>query len=150
MKYEDLIKQQQLREDWSEHIENNIAMVILLDYLKKSSEHKLPYPNTGNFIEDIFQNYFKVKKTSNEKILIELMEEHKFKYSSSIHNAIYYLLGKKDELSELYIDPSLWPGVNEINNKNNKMVLNTILGTIEVFKASKLFEKDNKYIFQKN
>ena len=67
----------------------------------------------------------------------------------SIHNAIYYLLATEKERFDK-IDPMLWPGVKSIKKSESKYILETILGTIEVYQASKMFmDSPSSIIFNK-
>lgn len=150
MTYEDFLKQEELRETQPNFKENSVAMSVLLEYLEKSSTHKFPYQNTLNFIESLLYNYFLIKGTPDEKILTEILEQYDFNYSISIHNAIYYLLGKKDELAGNDINPLSWPGINNIKKTQSQYRLDTILGTIDVQKASQLFSNSkSSHIFYK-
>ena len=68
----------------------------------------------------------------------------------SIHNAIYYLLATDREYDNT-IDPLLWPGINDIKRNESKYILSTILGTIEVYKASEILSDSKSYhIFEKD
>ena len=68
----------------------------------------------------------------------------------SIHNAIYYLLATDREYDNT-IDPLLWPGINDIKRDESKYILSTILGTIEVYKASEILSDSKSYhIFEKD
>ena len=67
----------------------------------------------------------------------------------SIHNAIYYLLATERECADS-VNPASWPGINDIKMLESKYILDTVLGNIEVFKASKLFSDSLSYhIFNK-
>ena len=67
----------------------------------------------------------------------------------SIHNALYYLLATDNEKDES-VDPSSWPGVYAIKSENPKYTLETILGPIEVYKASEVLkDSPSIHIFDK-
>ncbi len=145
MKYEDFYRQIQLREEKPNLKNEQIAKKVLLELSKK----KLPYPITKNFSESLLYNYFYLKGTEYEKGFIELLNLYNFNYSMSIHNSIYYLLATNKEHVD-YIDPLKWPGIFDINKYNSKYVLKSILGEIEVYKASEHFSNTNsEYIFDK-
>lgn len=149
MKYEYLCRQWNLREKRSEYKNNLIAKEILLKYLEKIKETELPYQITSNAIDSLIYNYFYIKDSDNESKNNEILNLYNFNYSMSIHNAIYYLLATEREYVDC-IDPLSWPGVEEINICDSKYSLNTILGNIEVYKASELFSSSSsEYIFNK-
>lgn len=150
MKYEDLCKQWNLREKRSENKNSLIAKEVLLKYLEKIKETELPYQITNNAINSLIYNYFYIKDSDNESKINEILNLYNFNYSMSIHNAIYYLLATEREYVDC-IDPLSWPGVKEINISDSKYSLNTILGNIEVYKASEIFSStSSEYIFNKN
>ena len=149
MKYEDFCKQLELRETIPNEKNNLIAANFLLKYLQTIKEKELSYP-TGNPIEDLLYEYFSLKGTEKEENFIKLLNDYHFKYSMSIHNAIYYLLATPREFIE-NIDPLSWPGMQNIKRDNANYKLETILGNIEVYKASQIFSKTPSYhIFHKN
>lgn len=149
MKYQDFCRQIELREDKSNYKNNVIAEKVLSEYLDKIEKSDISYRITGNFIEDLIYNYFLIKGTKNEKEFNEILNSYNFNYSMSIHNAIYYLLATEREYVD-NINPLLWPGVKEINKCDSKYILNTVLGKIEVYKASEFFANSSYYhIFNK-
>ena len=149
MKYQDFCRQIELREDKSNYKNNVIAEKVLSEYLDKIEKSDISYRITGNFIEDLIYNYFLIKGTKNEKEFNEILNSYNFNYSMSIHNAIYYLLATDRE----YVpnsNPLLWPGIIEINKFGPKYVLSTVLGKIEVYKASEFLANSASYhIFNK-
>ena len=148
MNYENILTQEEVREENPNCEERVISDSILDEYTKINSSHSLPHESTGDPLEDLLYNYFLIKGTKNEKLITKLLELNGFKYSNSIHNAIYYLLGKKEELAPLKINPLLWPGIKSIASLNNAYTLNTKLGIVKVAKANKIFENTNSsYIF---
>ncbi len=147
--YDDLYEQQEIRATKSKWKQNSIAAWILFEYSKRNPGCEFRYPNTGNFIEDLLGNYFLSESIEEKQKWIELFEENKFQYSESIRNGIYYLFGKKKELGENEAD-ALWPGIKEITQSNNQYTLETVLGTIKVSKASRLFyNTPSAYVFRK-
>lgn len=145
MKYEDFYKQTYLREDKPNRKNDLIAKKILLELSKKD----LPYPVIPDYSESLLYNYFYLKNTEYEKEFTTLLNLHNFNYSMSIHNAIYYLLATDSERVD-EIDPLKWPGMQEINRDGARYILQTILGEIEVYKASDLFSDSNSsHIFAK-
>lgn len=149
MKYKEFCKQAELRERKSDQKDNLIAKQFISEYLEKTCKNEL-FSQTGNPIDDLLYEYFLLKGTKDEKVFLELLNFHNFNYSMSIHNAIYYLLATEREYVHT-IDPLLWPGVNNIKKDKSKYILNTILGVIEVYKASEILSgSDSYHIFKKN
>lgn len=148
MKYEDFYKWEKLREINPNIKENLIAKNIISKYLEKTCKNQLAY-QTGFPIEDLLYEYFLVKETENENIFIELLNSYNFNYSMSIHNAIYYLLATEKE-KEDSISPLSWPGIKSIDRFDSRYILDTTIGTIEVFKASEVLSNSKSYdIFNK-
>lgn len=145
MRYEDFYRQEQLRVIRPNLKNEQIAKRVLLELSKKD----LPYPIIEEFSESLLYNYFYLKGTEYEMEFNELLNLYNFNYSMSIHNAIYFLLATENEHVDC-IDPLKWPGVHEIHMVDSKYVLKTIMGKIEVYKASEQFQSTNsKYIFDK-
>lgn len=149
MKYKNFYEQKKLREIKPEQKNNSIAEEFISKFLKMTYKDELLY-QTGNHIEDLLYEYFSLKGTEIEKVFLDLLNSYNFNYSMSIHNAIYYLLATDREYVNT-IDPLLWPGINDIKRDGPKYILNTILGTIEVYKASEMLSDSKSYhIFKKN
>lgn len=149
MKYQDFYKRIELRERKPSQKDNLIAEQFMLKYLERTDKITSLHL-TGISIEDLLYKYFELKGTEDEKVFLELLNSYKFNYSMSIHNSIYYLLANEREYVD-EIDPLLWPGVNDIKKDKQKYTLNTILGTIEVYKASDiLFDSKSYHIFKKD
>ena len=128
----------------------DISAQILLEYLEKSSDHDFPFDNTGEFLEDLLDNYFLLKNTNNGKVLEELMNNRNFNYNVSINNAIYKLLDNKNYSNTRIEKAKLWPGINDITTDNNKYNINTKFGNLTVYRASDIFKKSNSsYIFDR-
>lgn len=145
MKYEDFFRQQYLRTQKPNLKNDLIAKKLLL----KLGVKNLPYPAIGDFSESLLYNYFYLKGTEYENKFNELLNLYHFNYSMSIHNAIYYLLATDDERVDS-INPGNWPGIQEINKIDSKYNLNTVLGEIEVFKASEQYSNTHSsYIFER-
>lgn len=100
-----------------------------------------PFDITGNYIEDLLYLYFSLKGKKHDDELNNILNSYNFNYQMSIHNAIYYLLGKRKELEGVNINPVLWPGVDDIKNSHKGYELDTKLGLIKVRKAQPLFSK---------
>ena len=147
MNYTDLSKLYEKREQKANEQDNKIAGKVLLEFSKK---YNLPNHITGNHIEDLLYNYFLLKNTPVIDELETIMNKYKFNYTMSIHNAIYYLLGMRQDTLILDSNPSLWPGIESIKQVDNIYTLKTTIGEIKVSKASKIFEGTNvEYIFNK-
>lgn len=148
MKFKDFCKQAKLRERNPRQKNNLIAEQFISKYLEKTCKNQLLY-QTGSPIDDLLYEYFSIKGSKEEKVFIELLNYYNFNYSMSIHNAIYYLLATEREKVDT-IDPLLWPGVNSIKKDDSKYILDTILGTIEVYKASEILcDSESYHIFLK-
>lgn len=141
MNFNDICKQYRSTEKKSGLKDQSIAKEILMKYKEKA---KLLYPITGNYIGDLLTNYFLLKQNNNTQYLEKLMNDYHFNYSTSVRNAIYDMLSIEQD--ESY--PLLWPGVNDIKRNDNLYILDTIIGTIKVSKASEIFKNTHSsYIF---
>lgn len=131
-------------------IEYVIADRILNDFFEICGRDNVKHVDTGNSIMNLFQTYFALKGTFEGRLLENFMKQHNFSYVNSVHNSIYYLLGRSEELQSINTNPLLWPGVNGISISGIDYKLDTNLGIINVKKASELFKKTtSKYIFDK-
>lgn len=149
MKYTDFCKQAELRERKPEQKNNLIAEEFISKYLEKICKNALLY-QIGNPIEDLLYEYFLLKGTEAEEVFLDLFDSYNFNYSMSIHNVIYYLLSTDKEYVDT-IDPLLWPGINDIKKDKSRYILNTTLGTVEVYKASEILSVSKScHIFNKN
>lgn len=150
MTFDEFTKNSYLKTECCDYQNEMIAYKVLKEYQNNDPKSRLPYHITGSFVADFLMDYFDLKETNKENILENIMVKYGFQYSDTIHNAIYYLNGKKEELQEVNIDPILWPGVNSIEKDNDFHIINTIIGTIKVKKASLLFTSyQNSLIFKK-
>lgn len=143
MRYEDFCRQSKKRERIPAAINEAIAEDFIKEYLGFASKSFFLWA-IGSHIEYLVHEYFEVKGTKTEEDFIKLLNTYNFDYSMSIHNALYYLLATENELDDS-VDPASWPGVYEITSQDPKYTLNTVLGTIEVYKASEVL-KDSKSI----
>lgn len=148
MTLQNLFDQREFREKYADNIDCATASKVLIDFIETCSNDS--YIDTGNYIEDMFENYFLLRGTPDGKLLENIMKQYHFDYSMSIHNAIYYLLGQEWELRTRNTDPLLWPGVSQISVTGSDYQLNTNLGTIKVSRASDLFKNtSSSYIFDR-
>lgn len=149
MKYKDFYEQEKLREIKPEQKNNSIAGQFISKFLEMTYRDELLY-RTGNPTEDLLYEFFALKGTEFEKVFLDLLNSYNFNYSMSIHNAIYYLLATDREYVNT-IDPLLWPGINDIKGDGSRYILSTILGTIEVYKASEILSgSKSHHIFEKD
>lgn len=131
-----------------EDIDNNIARKVLMEYLKISGREDFISPLTGNYTNDLFVNYAQVKGLRDEDIFLSLFVKYKFNYSYSIMNGMCYLFGKGSVVER--VNPFDWPGMISVDKDNNKYILHTLIGDIEVYKASEIFSGTNSsFIFKK-
>lgn len=142
--------EQLMSEESYERNDTDVAMQILLDYINDGNGHKLPSPHHANLLESLLYNYFLIKGTPEEEILNNLLKKYNFDYTESIHNALYYLLGRKSELGNRSISPYKWPGITNITKIGSECKLDTILGDVTVYKASRVFSKSpSAHIFRR-
>lgn len=148
MTLQNLLDQKEFREQYADNMDYAVASKVLIDFIETCSNDS--YIDTGNYIQDMLENYFSLKGTPDGKLLENIMKQYDFNYSMSIHNAIYYLLGQEWDLLEINTNPLLWPGVSEIAVAGFDYQLDTDLGTIKVSRASDLFkDTSSSYIFDK-
>ena len=145
MKYMDFYNHLQKKSNLPDRKNEEIANNLIKDYLRITGKKYLNY-ETGCYAEDIIYEYFLVHKTDDERVLLDLFRKYNFNYSMSIHNAIYYLLATDKEYDSS-ITPNDWPGINNIEQDKTKYNLDTVLGNIEVYKASEIISSN---IFSKN
>ncbi len=149
MKLQELLWWHALREDDSIRKDMQIASQVLNEYICYPSQLQKLISRT-NPMETLLYNYF-LLTGKDRKILCNIMEKYNFHYSTAFHSVIYSLLGKKDEVAcENFMNPLYWPGILSIHKDMCKYIIETIKGTIEVYKASGyLNETSSKYIFDK-
>ncbi len=149
MKYNDFCQQMELRERKPRRKDNLIAEEVISEYLKRTCKVELS-DQGENSIEDLLYEYFSIKESVDEKVFLEVLDFYHFNYSMSIHNAIYYLLAtKRDHIDG--INPLLWPGVYDIKKDKSRYILDTTLGTVEVYQASDIFSNSKSFhIFKKD
>lgn len=146
MRYEDFARQSKKHERKDELKNSKIAEDFIIKYLSTAPKTSLSYPSASP-TEYLLQEYFSIRGTEQEEEFIKLLNTFNFNYSMSIHNAIYHLLSNdSDEIDDF----TLWPGVYEISSNEPKYTLHTILGEIEVYKASEvLADSPSIHIFDK-
>ena len=150
MEYKNILAQEELREIKPNILENEEATRALEDFFKQNIDRNFSYKITGEPMDDLLYSCFAVKGTPNEHIMAKILESHNFNYINSIHNAIYYMLGQKEELNLLNTNPLLWPGIKSMTALDSTYTVTTKIGTIKVSRASKIFENSKSaYIFKK-
>lgn len=132
--------------------ESNIKiMKEILKKIKPFYQKELNEKYDGNIVDYFFRIYFNQKKNNNQKKFDNYLEQFNFNYIASIRNGIYYLLGREDELEDCDIDYSLWPGISNATIDDNKYILDTKVGKIEVYKASEFYKNTSSaYIFERD
>ena len=113
-----------------------IAKVIAASYLKTINEKYL-YVDCDTYLEAIFLEYLKVKGTPKEEVLLNLLKEHNINYQATVREGIYHLLVKETERIP-NVKAKNWPGINSVKKENNKYILDTQIGRIEVYKATEM------------
>lgn len=138
MKYEDLCYQMEISERRPLQKNELIAKKAILEYLKQVNKDDMQL-RTSNAMDNLLLEYFAKKETPDEKILLDILNEFNFNYSMSVHNAIYYLLSTEND-DYMSVNPLSWPGVYSIQKNDSKYKLETILGSIEVYKANEILD----------
>jgi len=147
---QNLLDQKELREKQTDIMDLAVASEVLMEFFDTCSKDISSYIDTGNYIEDLLENYFLFKNTSVGESLEKIMKQYNFNYTNSIHNAIYYLLGREWDLVGRNTNPTLWPGITQILAIGPNYRLDTNLGIIKVSKASDIFKNtDSSYIFDR-
>lgn len=122
------------------NLNEQVADHIIYEYKQKGPYRKCDY----NSLNSLLYNYFYLKRKNKHKLLEEILNKYNINYNSSIHNAIYDLLIDNENRA------MLWPGVISIENNGFLYQLKTIIGNINVYKASEIFANDkSSYIFKR-
>ena len=149
MDYNDYCKQFYLREDLQLYKDLIIAARVLNKFFIKTSGVQMSLLKLKEPLGNLFMEYAANKGTKNEEVFNELLKDNGFNWQFSIHSAIYDLLTLEEDSLEGRT-PLDWPGINNIEGNNNHYTLNTVLGDIEVYKASEIFKNTKHYhIFKK-
>ncbi|GEM_PF-6055815 len=148
MLMDDLMGYEFKRVDSVKYKNDAMAKKVINEYLKKNNlyfdVYKLPFYSLHHLIN----GYYYLKKIGKEKELDEILQKCNFNYAFSIRNAIYDLfLLEKDKRRYRSVKPTLWPGVINVENDGPLFKVDTVLGTINVYKASEVIA--NK-IFNQN
>lgn len=134
----EMFKWRKEKERLDEIAQSKIAFRIIKEFSLKCKTNDIIY--SGSALLDILYNYFEVKGTEDEKNLLDLLYKYDFEFSSSIHNAIYYLLGKENELEELRVNPLYWPGMISYTRNGSHYTAKTNLGEISVYRANEIID----------
>lgn len=148
MNYEDYYNLGALREKVPIKKDQKVSFEVLANFFVATAEKSMLLemndPTTALFLE-----YAANKGTEKEKIFNQLLKDYNFNWQFSIHNAIYELLLTEKEKNGKE-SPMNWPGINYIEGSNNCYILDTVLGDIEVYKASEILKNTPHYhIFKK-
>lgn len=148
MIYEDLCNQYQKRQKNSINYDELNAKRLLEEYLSKVGKSK-PCYNTASYIDDFLYEYFNAKEKGQEEIFDLLLRKYNFKYTNSVHNSIYHIL-EINKTESPKINPTLFPGLYNINEEGLKYTIDTNIGRIEVYKADQIYLSSTSYhIFKK-
>ena len=124
-----------------QNLSEQTAEYIISEYRKLGPYHKCD----DNPLASLLYNYFYLKKKGKHQVLEEVLNNYKINYKSSIHNAIFDLLGSEKDKS------LLWPGVVSEEDDGLLYKLKTNIGIIKVYKASEIFKNTKSaYIFKRN
>ncbi len=138
MKFIDLQNMYIKREKNPRKIDEQVAKEIIFDYLQITNRKSLNV-KSNSYVEALMLEYLNVKGTKKEEILLNLFKQYKMNYQASVREGIYHLLSKVDERDEK-INPRNWPGIISVERKKNKYILDTQIGKIEVYKATKIIK----------
>lgn len=148
MNFEDFKEQYRIRETDGDKQDAFVAGQVLEQFLKITNKKDLLI-DIGDELDTLVTLCFKSKGTEYENTLYELLHEYNYNFSLSIRNAIYYLLANRKDYNE-HIRPELWPGVNGIDIISSKYKLYTMIGDVEVYRASSMFSGPSRKMFSKN
>ena len=113
-----------------QNLSEQTAEYIISEYRKLGPYHKCD----DNPLASLLYNYFYLKKKGKHQTLEKVLNKYSINYNSSIHNAIFDLLGSISEED----DGLLYK-------------LKTNIGIIKVYKASEIFKNTKSaYIFKRN
>ena len=147
MNFSDIYNARRDYDSRKEFKNDSIALKILYEFMDKSGSYDLKYIDMDKPVESLLLNYMSLVNTEKGKLLEEIMIKNNFNYYTSIHNAIYKLLGKSGN-KDLALK---YPGILSINEENNGFRVKTKVGDIVIYKASSIFENSNvSYIFNRN
>lgn len=122
-----------------------VAKKVLNEFIKRSKRNDLSIYVTGYSITDLYEMYAYIRGSRDEGLFLSILNKYHFNYSYSVLNSIGSLLGK-----DMDDNPLEWPGIINYDNDGAKYILHTLIGDIEVFKASELFKNTScSYIFDK-
>lgn len=122
-------------------LDGQITEIVINDLKKTEQYHKCD----DSPLDTLLYNCFYLRKIGKYQVLEEILNKYNINYYYSIHNAIYNLLGIEKDKS-LY-----WPGVIAEKDDGILYELKTVLGTIKIYKASKIFSgTKSSYIFKKS
>ena len=124
-----------------QNLSEQTAEYIISEYRKLGPYHKCD----DNPLASLLYNYFYLKKKGKHQTLEKVLNKYSINYNSSIHNAIFDLLGSEKDKS------LLWPGVISEEDDGLLYKLKTNIGIIKVYKASEIFKNiKSAYIFKRN
>ena len=123
-----------------QNLSEQTAEYIISEYRKLGPYHKCD----DNPLASLLYNYFYLKKKGKHQTLEKVLNKYSINYNSSIHNAIFDLLGSEKDKS------LLWPGVISEEDDGLLYKLKTNIGIIKVYKASEIFKNTKSaYIFKR-
>lgn len=156
MTYNELVKFFREYEDRYRDLDESIARKAVMDYLSGYGNFSILFEEPSTNIEALYKLYFRLRKFHSEKSFEKILKGYNFKYDNSIHEAIYNLLIREEDLGTYCkLDPSLFPGIRrikrEIDSGCHKYTLDTKKGKIEVYQATEVFcDSKSSHIFKKD
>lgn len=138
-----IIKMKELHETFL--LAEDLIHAYIIKKMKKYCKKKGYHLHSNN----IFSCQKELQNTEFEPYFNALLQKNNLRYSTTIREAIIYLLSKKEEL-DYPLNPVYFPGIIRITQANNAFKIDTIMGEIYVKNATSIFENSSSSnIFQK-
>lgn len=156
MTYNELVKFFRHYEDKYLDMDENTARKVVMDYLYGYGNLSLVFEEPRTNIEELYFMYFRLRNFHSEKSLEKIMQGYGYTYDNAIHEAIYNLLIREEDISAYCkLDPGLFPGIKRISRKIDggchKYTLDTKKGRVEVYQATEVFcDSKSSHIFKKD
>lgn len=150
MEFADVIREFNILVDKIQYKEDKNAYKVLKKFKRIYGKDDIEKAySSSDMIGTLFNLYFKIKGTNKGKVLEEILMNNGFNINSSIHNAIYHLLGNEADFAGIRIDPAKFVGVDYVKSNGVQHVLETKKGKIEVYNATQIFRNSkSRGIFQ--
>ncbi len=134
----------EFREEVMANANKQVVEQVLMHFKYLAKFNNLPYKELSNFVETFLYNYVELSKYQKDDIRL-VLKQRNCNYYALLNECIYDVLGASPLIKMEDV-----PFVNKVINKNNKIILETEIGTIRVSKASEYFKNTkSSYIFDK-